>query len=217
MSAKRFVFIAALCAGIGLFSPRPASADWILTPFVGVNFGGSADVSCTGTGLTACGGTVKNNFERKLDYGVSIASMGARVAGFELDFGYSPNFFETSSSSDNAFRFTNTSNTTTLTGNLILGAPIGGGGKSVRPYVVGGVGLIRTNVQDAGQFFNVTTKNDFGFDVGGGVMGFFTDHVGLRGDVRYFRGFRGTSDNATGLALGSFQFWRGSVGVSFKF
>ena len=88
---------------------------------------------------------------------------------------------------------------------------------SVRPDVVGGVGLIRTNVQDAGQFFSVTTKNDFGFDVGGGVMGFFSEHVGLRGDVRYFRGFRGTNTNATGLALGNLQYWRGTAGVSFRF
>ena len=41
----------------------------------------------------------------------------------------------------------------------------------------------------------MSTKNDFGLDVGGGVMGFFSDNVGLRGDIRYFRGFRGTSDN----------------------
>jgi len=63
----------------------------------------------------------------------------------------------------------------------------------------------------------VTTKNDFGFDVGGGVMGFLSQNVGLRGDVRYFRGFRGVSDNTTGLALGNFSYWRTSVGVAFKF
>jgi len=72
-------------------------------------------------------------------------------------------------------------------------------------------------VQDAAGLFDVTTKNDFGFDVGAGLMGFFSQNVGLRGDVRYFRGFRGTSDNATGLGLSNFNFWRASLGVSFKF
>ena len=49
-------------------------------------------------------------------------------------------------------------------------------------------------------------------------MGFFSNNVGLRGDVRYFRGFRGTTtDNATGITLRDFKFWRGSLGVSFKF
>ena len=87
----------------------------------------------------------------------------------------------------------------------------------IRPYLVGGVGLIRSSVQDVDQFFDVTTKNDFGFDVGAGIMGFFTSNIGIRGDVRYFRTFRGTDENITGVALGNVNFWRGSVGLSLKF
>jgi opacity protein-like surface antigen len=106
----------------------------------------------------------------------------------------------------------------TLTGNAIVGIPVGGHGPSIRPYVVGGVGLIRSNVQDFDNVFAVTTKNDFGFDVGGGVMGFFTQNVGLRGDFRYFRSFQGAEpDSVTGLALSNFHYWRGSLGLAFKF
>jgi opacity protein-like surface antigen len=72
-------------------------------------------------------------------------------------------------------------------------------------------------VQDAAGLFSVNTKNDFGYDLGAGVMGFFNQNVGLRGDVRYFRGFRGTSDNAVGLGISNFNYWRTSIGVSFKF
>jgi outer membrane protein W len=189
-------------------TPRIASADWTITPFVGWNFGGSADV--TGSG----GSGFKDKFEKKLDYGVSLTGMGSGPVGFELDLGYSPNFFETSTTSSGV-RFTSDSNVTTLMGNLVIGGHSG----SVRPYVVGGVGLLRTNVQDFAEVFSVNTKNDFGLDVGGGVMGFFSNTVGLRGDVRYFRGFRGTSDtdNASGITLSDFKFWRGSLGVSFKF
>jgi opacity protein-like surface antigen len=101
---------------------------------------------------------------------------------------------------------------------VIVGAPIGGSGGSIRPYVVGGVGLIRSNVQDAAGVFDVESKNDFGFDLGGGVMGFLGQNVGLRGDFRYFRSFQGSdSGTATGLALSNFHFWRGSAGVTFKF
>ena len=46
---------------------------------------------------------------------------------------------------------------------------------------------------------------------------FFSNNVGLRGDIRYIRGFRGTNDNATGLTLGDFKFWRGSLGLALKF
>jgi opacity protein-like surface antigen len=196
------IVVLALAAG-----PRTASADWTITPFVGWNFGGSADINAGSSGSNT-----SSKFERKIDYGVSLAGMGSSAVGFEIDFGYSPNFFETDTSAS-GFRFTNDSNVTTLMGNLIIGAHSG----AVRPYVVGGVGLIRSNVQDFGQLIDVRSKNDFGMDIGGGLMGFFSDNVGLRGDVRYFRGFRGTTDNASGITLSDFKFWRGSLGVSFKF
>ena len=213
MSVCKRLVTAALFAAASLATPSAASADWVLTPFVGANFKGAADV--TGNGGTS----FANKFEKKIDYGISLAGMGKGAVGFEVDFGYSPNFFETGTASNNRFEFTNDSNVTTLTGNAIIGIPIGGQrGGSVRPYIVGGVGLIRTNVQDVGELFDVNSKNDFGFDVGGGLMGFFNSNVGLRGDVRYFRSFRGSSsDTITGLALSDFNFWRGSLGVSFKF
>jgi len=196
------IALAALAA-----APRTASADWTITPFVGWNFGGSADIN---TGSS--GSNTTSKFEQKIDYGVSIVGMGNGAVGFEIDFGYSPNFFETGTSAS-GFQFTNDSNVTTLMGNLVIGAHSG----AVRPYIVGGVGLIRSNVQDVGQLLDVNSKNDFGMDIGGGLMGFFSNNVGLRGDVRYFRGFRGTTDNASGITVSDFKFWRGSLGVSFKF
>jgi opacity protein-like surface antigen len=211
MSVRKMCVTVAVCAVALAAVPRSASADWLVTPFVGWNFSGSADVNGNG------GASFNNQFEHKLDYGVSLASMGAGAVGFEVDFGYSPNFFETGTASNNAFDFTNDSNVVTLTGNVIVGAPIGGHGGSIRPYAVGGVGLIRSNVQDAEHVFDVSSKNDFGFDIGAGVMGFFAQNIGLRGDFRYFRSFQGSSDSATGLGLSNFHFWRGSAGVTFKF
>jgi opacity protein-like surface antigen len=210
MFVRKYLLTATMMAMAIGAAPRTASADWVLTPFVGWNFGSSADVNGSG------GTSVSNKFEKKIDYGASLASMGAGAVGFELDFGYSPNFFE-SNTTPSGFQFTSQSNVTTLMGNVIVGAPIGGHGGSVRPYGVVGVGLLRTKLQDIGQTFDVASKNDFGLDVGGGVMGFFSQNVGLRGDVRYFRGFRGSSTTATGLELGDFKYWRGSIGLSLKF
>jgi opacity protein-like surface antigen len=211
MCLRKWLVTAGIVAVVSTVAPRTASADWVFTPFLGGNFNGSADVQ-------GSGGTVfSDKFEKKIDYGFSLAGMGAGAVGFELDFGYSPNFFETGTVGDD-FDLVNDSNVTTLTANAIFGIPIGGQrGGSVRPYVVGGVGLIRSNLGDAGDLFDVQSKNDFGFDVGGGVMGFFNSNIGLRGDVRYFRTFSGSSDTATSLALSDFNFWRGSVGLSFKF
>jgi opacity protein-like surface antigen len=71
-------------------------------------------------------------------------------------------------------------------------------------------------VDDVGQFFGSIDNNNFGFDVGGGLMGFFTDNVGLRGDIRFFRSLD-NNDNGVDVALGDFRFWRGTVGVTFRF
>ena len=69
--------------------------------------------------------------------------MGAGIVGFEVDFGSTPNFFEVTSGD---FDFGDCS-VTTLMGDLVLGAPIGGtANPGVRPYASGGIGLLRTNI-----------------------------------------------------------------------
>jgi len=42
-------------------------------------------------------------------------------------------------------------------------------------------------------------------------MGYFNDHVGLRGDLRYYRDVNG--DVVNNIDLGKFHFWRMSAGV----
>ena len=56
-------------------------------------------------------------------------------------------------------------------------------------------------------------------NVGGGVMGFFTTHLGVHGDLRYFRayGFKLTDLQTAGLALDRFDFWRANIGLAVKF
>ena len=102
-------------------------------------------------------------------------------------------------------------------GNVIVGVPIGGTqGAGVRPYFVGGLGLIQQRVQDADDLFNVT-NDEFGMNIGGGVMGFATDHVGFRGDLRYFRAFTDPEeDNEFDIDFGSFDFWRATGGITFR-
>lgn len=196
--AACFAFIATAAA------PRSASADWLFTPFIGSTFGGSANLGGSDEDF-------KEEFERKLNYGASLAATGAGLIGFEIDFGYSPNFFGLAD--DNDFNFTGDGNVTTLTANLLIGPSTG----PVRPYVVGGVGLIRSKVDNTEGFFDTSSANDFGFDAGAGVIGLFSDNIGVRGDVRFFRSLRDPDPDSFDLALGSFRFWRGTVGITFKF
>jgi opacity protein-like surface antigen len=192
-------------------TPTMASADWLFTPFVGTAFNSAADFDD--------GFEDSTEFERQFTYGASLGYMGAGIVGFEIDFGYSPNFFETFTSADEGdFQFADDSNVTTVMANVIVGAPIGGQtGPGIRPYGVAGVGLLRTHLADADDFFDVSS-NDFGFNIGAGVIGFFTDNVGIRGDVRYFRAFAGDDDDDVfDFAVTDFDFWRATVGVTFRF
>jgi len=138
--------------------------------------------------------------EGDVTFGAGAGFMGSGTAGIELDFGYSPDFFGESVDND----------VMTGMGNLILGVPVGGtAGSGIRPYFVAGLGVIRTRVEQLG-VSNAT--NEAGFNIGGGLMGFFGDHVGLRGDVRYFRNF-GEIDISELQFAGNFHFWRASIGL----
>jgi opacity protein-like surface antigen len=188
--------------------PKTASADWLFTPFIGTAFNADADFGDTFD--------ESGEFERRFTYGASLGYMGAGVIGFEFDFGYTPNFFETLVGADDDFTFADDSNVTTFMANVIIGIPVGGQtGFGVRPYVVGGAGLLRTHVEGAGLFFEDLDSNDFGFNVGAGVNIFFVDNVGIRGDVRYFRAFAGDDDEFD-FDLSDFDFWRATAGVTFR-
>jgi opacity protein-like surface antigen len=187
--------------------PRPAAAEWLFTPYVGGLFGGDADFGDFDD--------PDDEIERRMTFGGSIGFMGAGIFGVEADFGFAPNFFENTVGPGD-FEFGDSSLFTAM-GNVIVGAPIGGQrGPGVRPYATAGLGLIRSHIESdtgAADFSN----NDLGFNIGGGVMGFFGDNVGIRGDLRYFRSLQDTEeDNEPDFELGDFDFWRGSVGVTFR-
>jgi opacity protein-like surface antigen len=204
----RKLLISTIFAGLVLANPGRASADWLFTPFLGANFGGNADFGDFND--------FEDEFERRVDLGASFGWMGNGIVGFEVDFGWSPNFFENTVGPGD-FEFGD-SNVTTLMANLLVGAPIGGqSGPGIRPYASGGMGLIRSNI-DGGDFFDDLDSNDFGFNLGAGVHGFFTDNVGIRGDVRYFRALADDEpDDLFDLALSDFDFWRATVGLTIRF
>jgi opacity protein-like surface antigen len=189
-------------------SAVPAHADWSLTPYLGVNFGGNADFGDVGD--------FEDNFEKKMVVGGAVTWMSAGIVGAEVDFGWSPNFFEMTTG-DADFDFGD-SNLTTLMGNVVVGVPIGGtSGPGLRPYGSGGVGLIRSHV-DGGALFDDLSSNDLGVNVGGGVLGYVNDNVGIRGDVRYFRSLRDDDPgDDVDFELSDFDFWRATIGVTFRF
>jgi hypothetical protein len=173
----KMVFLLAAVALV--WAPVQARADGYFSPWGGINFGSNIDNGRAAVGMNA-------------------GYMGAGVLGGEIAFGYSPSFFgsKTDFGSNSVID---------LMGNVVLGIPIGGThGAGLRPYVSGGVGLIRTQVDGNSVNFNPAIhNNDFGWDGGAGVTGYFAQHFGLRGDVRYFKD---TSNS-------DFHYWRVSAGI----
>jgi len=174
---------------------RTASAQGFISPFIGYNFGG--DAGCP---------EITNCEDKRADYGVSFGALGS-IVGFEAEFGYTKNFFGETSNQ--------TSNVLTFMGNFMLAPKIG----PVQPYGLAGLGLIRTSVE-------VGTSNDenqFGWDLGGGLMVFFGEHVGVRGEVRYYKAFQvldfinRPNPPVLGLSEKKLEFGRAAIGVVFKF
>ena len=211
MFLRKALLTAALAAVTVALTPARAAADWYLTPYVGGVFAADADL-----GDFENGADFEDIFERRITFGAALGWMSNGIVGFEADFGWTPNFFE-NTTGDSDFDFGD-SNVTTLMGNVVVGVPFGGQtGPGFRPYASGGVGLLRTNV-DGGAFFDDLSRNDLGVNVGGGFHGFFTDNVGIRGDIRYFRSLEDDeADDEFDLGLAGFDFWRASVGVTFRF
>jgi hypothetical protein len=209
MALRKLAITSVLALMMFAGAPAKASADWLFTPFIGMNWGGTA-------GFTDFAGDFEDEFEQKMNFGASLSWMGAGALGFEVDFGFSPNFFQNTAGDDD-FEFGD-SNVTTLMANLKVGAPFGGQtGGGIRPYASGGLGLIKTRIDDPEDLFELNST-DWGLNVGGGVAGFFNDKFGLQGDVRYFRSLQDNEpDDEVDLALGSFSFWRGTVGLVFRF
>lgn len=182
----------------------PAAADWIFTPFIGSTLKPGATFSEIGD--------FTDNLGERVTFGATATWMGAGIIGFEIDFGSTPNYFEIEAG-PNDFDFGD-GNVTTLQGNLVIGAPIGGqSGPGVRPYASGGLGLLRTNI-DAGDVFKSINSNDLGANVGFGAHIFFNDDIGIKGDLRYFRALQQDDED---FSFSDFDFWRASVGLSFRF
>jgi hypothetical protein len=171
-----------------VLASAPARADGFVTPFIGDNFGGNSS-NCAG--LTSCS-------PRRTNYGVSVGGLGTSL-GFEEDLSYTKNFFGAGPGAE-------TSVFSAMSNVVFPGAS----GK-IQAYVVSGVGLVRASVA-----LNQTSvvSNVIGYDLGGGVNTFFTTHLGIRGDIRYFHTFQ---DVNVALLSGKLGFWRASVGLTLKF
>ena len=198
----RTSLLAVACLAMVVFVPGAARADGYVSPLIGANFGGSV-----GTPLN-----VAARNRSRAAYGAQFGGMGGGIFGAEVDFSYTPNFF-----TENEGAVTS-NNLLAIVPALIVGIPIGGQkGAGVRPYFTAGLGMIRRDFEF--QSLDSLSKSQLAYSLGGGVMGYFTDHFGLRGDLRYFRNFEVDDFGLSNIDFerGTFNFGRASVGAVFRF
>lgn len=168
--AMKTLVLAVVVAGV--CAPRQARAESYLNPWLGAIFANK---------------DAEKGFR---SFGVAAGDTGSKT-GIELNVGYTNKFFDK-----------NTDNyVLDIMAGVTAGPQIGGAStaSSVRPYVAGGVGLLRSGFQGS-------ASKDFGFNVGAGVFAYFSNHFGLRGEARYFRVVNGTD-------LGAFHFARAQIGL----
>lgn len=192
-SIRQVVSAGALAALFVFGIAEHASAQAYISPFIGYNFGG--DSGCP---------EVANCEDKRRNLGVAFGSIG-RVIGSEFEFSYIDNFFGASPGTS--------SNVLTLMGNFMLAPKFG----VVQPYGVIGVGLIKTHVEASIGGFLESNNNNFGWDIGGGIIGYFGNHFGIRGDLRYFHAFQDLEILGLQLQDTKLDFGRLSGGVVFKF
>ena len=190
-------------------TPATAHAQWLITPYLGVNVAGDVELAKGGPGVSA---------------GYFVGPLG-----FEFDYERYQHFFKDSrvspvdpSAPPNCMVIQGDLERQPCTdidtdaagfmGNIVV--PLGGGRASKwRPYGAAGLGVIRawTNEQQTDRH-----QNDIGYNAGGGVMYSLGRHVGLRGDVRYFRVLVDESASAN-VYVEDYGFWRVAFGVTFGF
>ena len=178
--------------------PVAARADWLFTPFVGSTF-----ATETSYLILEPGGD-----RAQLIVGGSAALLSRGVFGVEADFSYAPRFFERDNRSGNI----SGSNLTTLSGSVIAAVPLAITRESLRPYVMGGIGLLHAAANDA--VFDFSFADNFaGLNVGGGAIGLISPRAGYRFELRHFRSLRDTPNVLTGENTARLSFWRATVGV----
>ena len=195
VNLKRILAVTILSSAVALGLPAPAAAQFYVNPSIGWNFAG--DAGCPD--ITGC---ESKNF----NWGISFGAIGS-VVGIEVEFADTDNFY-----GETAVTKTRV---TTIMGHFLLAPKIG----PVQLYGLGGLGVLKSKVEVTDGGGVEDDQDDFGYDLGAGLMIFFGEHIGARVDYRYFQSF----DALELIGLGNLQtdnklnFNRFSTGVVFKF
>jgi hypothetical protein len=189
-----------LVLGLVVLWPVTAGAEWQIRPFIGFTFGG---VTTFADPEDAAG-------KQNPSIGVSGGWLG-EVFGIEGDVAWAPGFFE---AGENELI---SSGVNTLTGNVIVALPRRMAQYSLRPYFVGGAGVMQVSSLGTSGALPIESTLP-AMNIGGGVTGFLTNRIGLSWDIRRFSTLRGKGETR-GNSFGEEQlsFWRATMAVAVRY
>lgn len=183
-----------------------ARADFLITPYVGTVFGGSTTLLDLDVGAASA---------KHWTFGGSAAWLSDRILGVEADFSTVPGFFQNSDGNELVIG----SRVTTLTGNVIAALPLSVTRESLRPYVVGGLGLLRASAEDPIDLIGLNESlpgNWLGLQLGAGAIGLITNRAGVRFDLRHLRTLS-RDTTLRGERTSKLSFWRATFGVTLRY
>lgn len=174
-----------------------------MKPFLGATYGGST----TFTTYVPVPGVEQSNHGHTA-FGVSGLWL-SEVFGLEGDFGHTSGFFAGTDAP-----LVIESGVTTYTGNVVVAMPKRLAQYTLRPYVVGGAGVMHIRLDTVGGL--QTLSNLQAMDLGAGVTGFLTKHLGVSWDVRYFRSIDRTREQGASFTSEHLSFWRASMALAIR-
>lgn len=193
-----------LALAVNALTAVSAQAQWIVTPYLGVNLAGDAEF-------------------RRGGPGGAIGYLGDRL-GFEFDVQRYHHFFK----DKNVDLIPNNCGVEGVTGPCIdlntdawsfmgnVVAAIGGKDRKWRPYGVVGAGVIKPWIAGGGSANTIhVSQTDLAVNAGAGIIRAMNDRVGVRVDLRYFLAF--VDDlNPGGAYFKDYGFIRATVGVTVR-
>lgn len=204
---RRAPRLAVLAGCLLIATPASSEAEWQFAPFVGYTFKGATTVVDYGAAANV-----------HWHFGGAVTLIGAGPLGVEAYIVRTPGFLEPDPIPLEV-QITS-SRTYALMGNAVLSTPRRWT-QGLRPYLSGGLGRLhasRSDLQDA-----IPIHLDMlGMNLGGGAVGFVSDRVGLRFDLRYFRNIRAPGDEDLELVptFGEpirLRYWTASIGIVFRY
>jgi hypothetical protein len=192
-------WIRCLAVALLVLHPGVAAAEWHLKPFLGLTFGGKTTFVVDAEDAA---GKVNGIF------GVTVVRLG-NVFGVDADFGTAPGYFEAGQD------LVLNSRVRTLTGNVVVAVPKTMAGYALRPYFVGGMGLMHVAAVPR-QGILPLSRTLPAWDIGGGVTGFLNERVGLSWELRHFHSFGGDTQGDS-FEPEQLSFWRANMAVTFRY